>query len=137
MDFILQWTWKTKFLGTSLGGCFDPSWLNLSLHQDFCSQLPAWSVIFCLLVDVAYCPCDLKFIYPTINLAFLEMIVKIKLLTTFCLHSFKWFYLQMSSETKIFFLSCLRYCDQGLTVVIKYYQCNRYRYCYMDAQHEL
>ena len=34
---------------------------------------------------------------------------------------FKWFCLQISSDTKYFFLSCPRYCDWRLIVVIVYY----------------
>ena len=35
--------------------------------------------------------------------------------------SFWWFCLQISSDTKYFFLSCPRHCDQELIVVIVYY----------------
>ena len=35
--------------------------------------------------------------------------------------SFEWFCLQISSNAKIFFLSCPRHCDRGLIVVIVYY----------------
>ena len=35
--------------------------------------------------------------------------------------SFEWFFLQISSDAKYFFLSCPRLCDQGLIVVIIYY----------------
>ena len=34
---------------------------------------------------------------------------------------FEWFCLQISSDTKYFFLSCPRHCDQSLIVVIVYY----------------
>ena len=35
--------------------------------------------------------------------------------------SFELFYLQICSDTKYFFLSCPRHCDQELIVVIEYY----------------
>ena len=38
----------------------------------------------------------MSFEYPTINLAFLGIILKVKLLAKFCLHSFEWFWLQIS-----------------------------------------
>ena len=81
-----------------------------------CSQLPARSEIFCLVVEIVYWHCDLKFVYPMINLAFLGIIVKVKLGAKFCLHSFKWFCLQIRDT--IFSLSCPRHCDKGLIVVI-------------------
>ena len=66
------------------------------------NQLPAKSGIFCLLVEVVYWPCSLKFVYPMINLAFLERMIKVKLRAKFCLHSFEWFCLQISSDAKYF-----------------------------------
>ena len=86
-----------------------------------CSQLRAGSVIFCLLVEVVYWPCCLKFVYPRINLTFMGLILKSKLPVKFWLDNFEWFYFEISSEAKYFFLSCLRYCDWGLIVVIVYY----------------
>ena len=56
-----------------------------------------------------------------INLAFLGIIIKVKLPAKFSLHSFEWFCLEISSEAKYFILSCPRHCDQGLIVVIVYY----------------
>ena len=85
-----------------------------------CCQFPARSGIFCLLVEV-YKPCDLKFVYPTVNLAFMGIIVKVKLPAKFCRHSFKWFSFQRSSDANYIFLSCPRHCDRGLIVVIVYY----------------
>ena len=84
------------------------------------SQLLARSGIFCLLVEVVYWPCGLKFVCPTINLTFLGIIVKVKLPAKFCLHCFEWFCLQISNA-KYVFLSCLRHCNRGLIVVIVYY----------------
>ena len=109
-----------KFLGTSLERLFwTPNRISHRIYivRTFCSWLPARSRIFCLLVEVVYWPCGLKFVYPTKNLAFLEIIVKVKLPVKFCLHSFEWFCLQIS-DAKYFFLSCLRHWDQGLIVVI-------------------
>ena len=83
-----------------------------------CSQLPARSGIFCLLVEVVYWPCGLKFVYPMINWAFLRIVVKLP--AKFYLYSFEWFCLQISGA-KYFFLSCPRHYDWGLIVVIVYY----------------
>ena len=52
IDFILQRTWKTKFLGTSSGvglGSY-----HIHIVMTFRSQLPATSGIFCLFVKVVY-----------------------------------------------------------------------------------
>ena len=84
---------------------------NLSWHRHYQgivqpilvgSQLPARSGIFCPLVEVVYCLCGLIFVYLTINLVFLEIVVKVKLLVKFCLHSFKWFCSQINSDAKYF-----------------------------------
>ena len=115
--------WKTKFLGTSSEGLFrTPDRISHCIHifKTSCSQLPARSGIFCLLFEVVYWPCGLKFVYLMINLAFRGIIFKVKLPTKFCLHSFEWFFLQIICEAK-YFLSCPRHCDWGLIVVIVYY----------------
>ena len=36
--------------------------------------------------------------------------------------SFQWFCLQISSDAKYFFLSCPRHCNQGLIVIVYYFQ---------------
>ena len=78
-----------KFLVTSLEGLFWTPSDRIShciyILMTSCSQLPAGSGIFCLLVRVVYWSCGLKFVYPMINLAFLMTIVKVKLPTKFCL----------------------------------------------------
>ena len=81
-----------------------------------CSQLPARSGVFCLLVDIVYGPSGLKFVHPTINLAFLRIIVNVKLPAKFRLHSFEWFCLQIINDENYFFLSNLRHYDRGLNV---------------------
>ena len=82
IDFILQCTWKTRFLGISSQGLSRaPSdRISHSIHivRTSCRQFPARSGNFCLLVEVVYWPYDLKSVYPTINLAFLGIIVKLK-----------------------------------------------------------
>ena len=86
-DFILQCTWKTKFFGTSSEGLFQTPSDRIShcVHIDrtpYC-QLPTRSGIFCLLVEVIYWPCGLKCVHPTINLAFLVIIVRLNFLRNF------------------------------------------------------
>ena len=51
---------------------------NLSLHLYYKNILQSTSCQiwdFCLLNEVIYWPCDLKFVYPTMNLTFLGMII--------------------------------------------------------------
>ena len=84
------------------------------------SWLPARSGIFCLLVEVVYWTSGLKFVPPMINLAFLGIIVKVRLPVKFCLHSFEWFCLQISSEAKYFFLLSKAWCL--LVVILNYFQ---------------
>ena len=113
--------WKTKFLGTFSRGLFrTPSDRISHIHIVRTSyiQLLARSGIFCFHVEIVYWPCGLKFEYPMINLAFLEIIVKVKPPVKFCLHSFEWFCLQIRSDARYFFLSCPKHCDQGLILVI-------------------
>ena len=100
----MQWsTWKTRFLETSLEGLFWTPSNRISyctnIVKTSCSQLPARFGIFCLLVEIIYWPCSLKFVYPMINLAFLGIIVKVKLTAKFCYPRFEWFCLQIS-DTK-------------------------------------
>ena len=96
-------TWKTRFFGMSSEGLFQ----TLSKRISYCihivktswCQLPVKSGIFCLLVEVVYWPCGLKFAHPMINLAFQGITVKFPV--KFCLHNFEWFCLQIS-VTKYF-----------------------------------
>ena len=98
---------KDKVLRNVLGGIFSESFRqNLSLHphcqvilQSTSSQI--WDFFF-LLVEVVYWPSGLKCVYPTINLAFLGIIVQVKLPAKFCLNNFEWFCLLISSVTKSF-----------------------------------
>ena len=94
-DSLQRCTWKTKFLGTPSEGLFwTPSdRISHSIHivRTSCSQLPTDLGFYCLLVKVFYWPYGLKFVYPTINLVFLGITVKVKLAAKFCLHSFEWF----------------------------------------------
>ena len=70
---------KDQVIGNVFRGTFlDSFQQNLSPHphcQNFCSHFPTWSRIFCFLVEVVYWPRGLKFVYPTINLAFLGIMV--------------------------------------------------------------
>ena len=88
---------------------------RIHIVRTSCSQLPARSGIFYFFHAVVYWLCGLKFMYPTMKLAFLG--IKVKLPAKFCLHSFEWFCLQISSDTKYYFL----FCDRGLIVVKIYY----------------
>ena len=81
-----------------------------------CSQLPSRSGIFCLLVEVVYLPSNLKFEYPIINLAFLGIIIKAKIIRKFLLAQF-WMILFPNKWCKIFFVSCPRHCNQGLILI--------------------
>ena len=67
-----------------------------------CSQFPTRSEIFCFLVAVVYWPSDLKFVYLSINLAFLGIIVKVKLLRFF-FAQFWMIFSPIKSWRKIFF----------------------------------
>ena len=102
----LRSTWKTKFLGTSSEGCFrtlsDRISHRFHIVRTSCSQLPGKSGIIYFFVEVVYWLCGLKFVYSMINLAFLGIIVKLKLPAKFCLHSFEWFCLKKSSDAKYF-----------------------------------
>ena len=102
---------KDQVLGNVFRGTFSDSFQqNLSppphhrlpIVRTSCSQLLVRSEIFCLIVEVVYSSCGLKFVYPTINLNFLQIIVKIKHLVKFCLHSLGWFCLQISNDAKYF-----------------------------------
>ena len=77
---------------------------NLSIVWTSCCKVPGRSGIFYLLVDVVYWSCGFKFVYPTINMAFLGINVKVKLTAKFRLHSFEWFCLWISDAE---YLSCL------------------------------
>ena len=113
---------KDQVLGNVLGaGLFrtpsDRISYRIHIVRTSCSQLSARYGMFCFLVEAVYWPCGLKFLYPTINLAFLELIVKVKLPVKFCLHRFEWFSPKISF---LFFLSRQKHCDQRLIVVIVY-----------------
>ena len=75
------------FWGTSSKGLFrNPSdIISHCIHivKKSCSQLPARSGIFSLLVEVVYWTCNLKFLYSKINLIFLMIIVQLNFLRTF------------------------------------------------------
>ena len=75
---------------------------HIHILRTSCCQLPVRSGIVWLLVEVVYWLRVVKPVYPTINLVFLELIVKVKVSAKFCLHSFKWFCLQIS-DAKYFF----------------------------------
>ena len=86
LDSFQRCTGKTKSFGISLEGLFrTPDRISHRIHivRTSCSQLPARSGIFCILVEVIYWPCGLKFVYPAINLAFLGMILKLNSVRNF------------------------------------------------------
>ena len=95
IDFILQCTWKTKFLGTSSERLFRTLSDRIShcIHivRSSCSQLPARFKIICILVEVVYRPCGWESLYSTIDLAFLGISVKLNLAQSY-LHRVEWFY---------------------------------------------
>ena len=93
---------KDQVFGNVFRESFSGLFLWESLSASSLSGNFAASGIFYLLVEVVYWPCGLKFVYPIINLAFLGIIVKLP--AKFSLHSFEWFCLQISSDTKYFFL---------------------------------
>ena len=74
-------TRKTKLLRTFSWRLFrtpsDRISHRIQIVRRSCSQLPARSGIFCLLVEFVYWPCGLKFGSLTINWALLGIIVKL------------------------------------------------------------
>ena len=84
------------------------------LAVDFLLHLGFSTFLWQLFTDPEICE-------PMINLSLLEIIVEVKIPTTFFLHSYEWFSLQKSSDAKYIFLSCPRHSDRGLIVVIVYY----------------
>ena len=78
--------------------------------------------LFCLLFDFVYCTRGLKFVYPTINLAFLGIIVKLNFLRKFTCTF--WTILFPNKRLRnIFFLSCPRHCDQGwIFLIVRFFQ---------------
>ena len=73
------------------------------------------------LLRLVYWLIGLKFVYPTIKLTFLGIVVKVP--AKFCLHIFEWFCLQISNDATYFFLSCPRHSDWGLIVfIVSYFQ---------------
>ena len=103
-DLLQRCKWKTKFLAKSLERLFWSPSVRIShpIHivWTFCSPLAVRSRIFCLLGEVVYRPCGYKFVYPMMNFTFLGITVNVKLPVKFCLHSFEWFCLQISSDAK-------------------------------------
>ena len=83
LSFFATMQMKDHFLGNVFWETFSDSFRhNLSgihVFRASCSQLPARSGIFSLLVEVVYWTFGLKFQYPTLNLSFLGIIVKVKL----------------------------------------------------------
>ena len=99
---------KDQVLGNALRGIFRSLFDRISHHihifRTSCSQPLARSWNFCLLVDVVYWTCGLKFMNPMTNLSFLGIIATVKLASKLCLHRFEWFCLPVSSDTKYFTL---------------------------------
>ena len=124
IDFILQGTWKTSFLGTSSERLFqshsDRNSHDVHIVRTSCSQLPVRTGIFCLFVEVVYWPCGINFVEATMNLALQGIIVKLNFLQNFAC-SFEWVCLQIISDAKYVFLCCPRHYDQGLIIVIVHY----------------
>ena len=109
--------------GWTFSDSFREEWISHRIHivTISCSQLPARSGIFCLLVEIAYWPWAWKFVYTAINLAFWGIIVKVKLLAKFFLHGFWMILSPNKSWCKIFFLSYPRHCNRELIIVIVYF----------------
>ena len=97
---------KDKFLRTSSGRLLrassDKIFHCTHIVRTFSNQLLVRSGVVCLLVEVVYWPCGWKFVCPTINFAFLGIIIKAKLPAKFYLHSLERFCLQISSDAKYF-----------------------------------
>ena len=105
---------KDQILGDVFGGTpFDSISHLIHFVRTSCNQLPERYAIFCLLVEVVYWPSGLKFMYPTINLAFLWIIIKL---------NFQWKFActVLKNWCKIVFFSCSRHCDPELVIVIVY-----------------
>ena len=97
---------KDQVLGNIFGGTFQTSdRISHCIHivRASCCQLPTRSGIVCLLIKIVYWPCDLKFMYPMINLAFLEIIVKLNFLWNFACTALKVFLFPNKPWCKIFF----------------------------------
>ena len=115
-------TWKTKFLRMSWKDFF-----RLLLTEFLTASTLAGHLVVNFLPDLGFSAFLLRLftdsvtwnLYPTINLSFLGIIVKVKHPTKFCWHSFEWFCLQISSDANFF--SCPRHCHWGLIVVTVYY----------------
>ena len=87
LRFFATMHMKDQVLGNIFRGTFlDSFWQNLSLHPH-CQNilLSTSSGIFWLFVEIVYWLCGLKFVYLMVNLAFLGIIVKVKLPVKFCL----------------------------------------------------
>ena len=97
---------KDQVLGNVFGGTISGSFQkNLSLHphsQDSCSQLSIRSCIFCLIFEVVNWRFGYKSVYPTINLVFRRIIVKVKSPTKFSLYRLEWNFLQKILDAKYF-----------------------------------
>ena len=121
IDFILQCTWKTKFLGTSSEGLF-------RIHSDRISHrihgvktsscqiwdfLPScWGYLLTLWLEI-YVPND--------KLGFSGVIIKLNSQRNFACTVLNDFCLHISIDAKIFFLFCPRHFDRELIAVIVYY----------------
>ena len=83
---------RRDFFGHLLIESLTASKMSWHLAVNFMFDL-GFSAFF---VEVVFKPCRLKFVYPTINLAFLGIFIKVKLPAKFCLHSFEWVVTQNS-----------------------------------------
>ena len=115
--FLTNMHVKDQVLWNVFGETFSDSFRqNLSPYphcQIFCCELPTRSRIFCLLYEVVYWPCHLKYVYPTINLAFGGIIVDVKLPICSVFNDFV-----SKLVMQIFFLLCLRHWNRGLTLAL-------------------
>ena len=114
-------TMHIKVLGNIFGGTFSGSFQqNLSPHPH-CQDI--WQSTSCQIWDFLPSCWDylltrwLEICVSNGKFGFLRIIVKVKLPAKFCLHSFQWFCVYISSDTKYSFLSCPRHFDQELMVV--------------------
>ena len=110
---------EVQFLGNVFRGYFSNSSLyshSGHLAVKFLPDLEFSTILLRLFTDpVAWN------LYSAKNLAFLGIIVKVKLLEKVCSHSLRMILSPNKLWRKIFFLSCPRYSDWWLIIVIIYY----------------
>ena len=103
IDFIQQRTWKIYILETFSEELFrahsDGISHRIFIDRTSCCQLPARSMIFCLLAKVFYWPCCLQSVYQKKNVPFSGNNSSVKLPVKFY---FEWFCIQIIRDAKYF-----------------------------------